>query len=273
MNTAFVTGVSRGLGEAVAVSLLADGWEVFGIGRSAGPALAVPGFELVRCDLADLPAALLPIERAMAAVASSTAFPVAASAAYSLSGSPVHSTAGSAPRSPARTPSRVVLVNNAAVAEPVGLLGTLTSEAILRSLTVNLAAPAVLANAFCASFADPAQPRLVINVTSGSAAHVMAGSGLYSVAKCGMEMLTRALTADHPEPAFRAVTLRPGIIDTDMQQFMRSRSTDELPNVALFQDFHQSGRLVDAATVAMKMLARLIDCEVEAGRTYAYAEL
>jgi benzil reductase ((S)-benzoin forming) len=239
MNTAFVSGVSRGLGEAIAASLLAAGWKVFGIGRSAGPALAVSGFELVRCDLADLPAALSSVEPAMRAVAA----------------------------------TRVVLVNNAAVAEPVGLMGTLDPEEIIRSLTVNLAAPAVLANAFCAAFRNPAQPRLVINVTSGSAAHVLAGSGLYSVAKCGMEMLTLALTADCPEPSFRAVTLRPGIIDTDMQKFMRSRSTDELPNVALFQGFHESGRLVDAATVAAKMRARLIDGDVEAGRTYSYAEL
>jgi benzil reductase ((S)-benzoin forming) len=239
MNAAFVTGVSRGLGEAIAASLLAAGWKVFGIGRTAGPALAVPGFELVRCDLADLPAALSSVTQAMRAVAA----------------------------------TRVTLINNAAMAEPVGLMGTLDSEEMIRSLTVNLAAPAVLANAFCAAFANPAQSRLLINVTSGSAAHVLAGSGLYSVAKCGMEMLTHALTADHPESSFRAVTLRPGIIDTDMQKFMRSRSTDVLPNVALFQDFHQSGRLVDAATVAAKMRARLIDAEVEAGRTYSYAEL
>jgi NAD(P)-dependent dehydrogenase (short-subunit alcohol dehydrogenase family) len=221
---------------------------------------------LIRCDLADVAAALAPVEQAMRAVASA--------AAQSPSASPVLSAAAAADsRSPAAVASRVVLVNNAAVAEPVGLLGTLSSEAIVRSLTVNLAAPAVLANAFCAAFANPTQSRLVINVTSGSAAHVLAGAGLYSVAKSGMEILTHALTADCPEPSFRAVTLRPGIIDTDMQQFMRSRSTGELPNVALFQGFHASGKLVDAATVAAKIRARLIDGEVEAGRTYSYAEL
>jgi benzil reductase ((S)-benzoin forming) len=269
VNTAFVTGVSRGLGEAIAVSLAAAGWKVFGIGRIAGPALGVEGFELVRCDLADLPAALLPVERAMlAASLSLSAVPASRPAAQVRAGA-----APAEPHAPGAASDRVVLVNNAAIPDPVGLLGTLRSEAIIRSLTVNLAAPAALANAFCAAFANPAQSRLVINVTSGSAAHVMAGSGLYSVAKCGMEMLTHALTADHPEPSFRAVTLRPGIIDTDMQQFMRSRSTEDLPGVALFQDFHASGQLVDAATVAARIRARLIEGPVEAGQTYRYAEL
>ena len=239
MNAAFVTGVSRGLGEAIAASLVDAGWRVFGIGRSAAPALAVPGFELVRCDLADLPAAL--------------------------------SSAGLAMRSV--TVDRAVLVNNAAEAGPVGLIGSLDAAAIIRSLTVNLVAPAALANAFCAAFADPRQPRLVINVTSGSAANVLAGSGMYSVAKCGMEMLTRALTADHPEASFRAITLRPGIIDTPMQEFMRTRSADQLPDVALFRKFHESGQLVEAATVAAKIRTRLIEGDTEAGRTYRYAEL
>lgn len=240
-DVAFVTGVSRGLGAALAEGLIAAGWRVVGIGRSAAPALAGRAFELVHADLGNLPGALAPVAAAMQAAAGGS--------------------------------GRALLVNNAAVAGPVGLLGTLADDDLLRALTVNLAAPVALANAFCAAFADTARERRIINVTSGLAGRAMAGASLYSIAKCGMEMLTRALTVEHGEETFRAVTLRPGIIDTEMQQYLRSRPADALPDVDVFADFHSSGQLVDAATVARKTLARLVDAGVEAGRTYNYAEL
>ena len=53
MKTAIVTGVSRGLGEALARTLLARGFAVTGIGRTSGAALTAPNYRFVVCDLAD----------------------------------------------------------------------------------------------------------------------------------------------------------------------------------------------------------------------------
>lgn len=53
---ALVTGASSGIGAAVAVRLLRDGWTVIGVSRSR-PALDDPGFEHCAADLAD-PASL-----------------------------------------------------------------------------------------------------------------------------------------------------------------------------------------------------------------------
>jgi hypothetical protein len=41
----------------------------------------------------------------------------------------------------------------------------------------------------------------------------------------------------------------------------------------MFQEFHASGQLVDAHTVAIKTCTRLVDADVEANRIYTYAEL
>lgn len=243
MNVAYVTGVSRGLGAAMAADLLAAGWQVVGIGRSSAPVLAGACYAFVDADLADLVAAA---PRAAAVMRANAR----------------------------RWPDgRAVLINNAARIEPVGVLGSLEVAALLQSLTVNLAAPTVMANAFCAAYATAAHARLVINVTSGLAGRAITGQSLYSIAKCGMEMLTRALTVDHADATFRAVTLRPGIIDTDMQRYIRNLSADVLPDVAMFANFHASGQLVAPATVAAKARAVLIEADVEAGRTYNYAEL
>ena len=53
MRAAIVTGVSRGLGEALAADLLGRGFRVLGVGRTDSPRLAHDAYRFVACDLAD----------------------------------------------------------------------------------------------------------------------------------------------------------------------------------------------------------------------------
>ena len=245
-RAAIVTGVSKGLGEALAAALLARGWQVTGVGRSAAARLAAagPAFRLVACDLAALDRLDAALGPEFAAIA-------------------------------AARPSAVCLVNNAATAEPVGVAGQLDAASLVRALGVNLAAPAVVANAFvrhCVTAATGADCR-VINVSSGAAVRAIPGAGAYSIAKAGLEMLTKMLDADVAAPGFRAVTLRPGIIDTPMQEYLRARRDAEMPSAPMFREFHSSGKLVAPDVLAAKIVARLLEAPVERGRTYDATEL
>ena len=242
MHSAIVTGVSRGLGEALARLLLARDFRVIGVGRNSSPRLAGGGYRFVACDLGDVAAIDAALEAPFAELA-------------------------------AARPATVCLINNAAMAAPVGVLGHLEAVEIEASLAVNLAAPTVIANRFCRVFADQVPQSRVINVSSGAAQSAIPGGALYSIAKAGLEMLTRSLAAEHRMPGFRAITLRPGIIDTPMQTFMRSQPAERLPSVAMFQDFHASGRLVPPDVAAATIIDRLVTADVEHGRTYSYAEL
>jgi benzil reductase ((S)-benzoin forming) len=170
-------------------------------------------------------------------------------------------------------PAAVCLVNNAATIEHVGVVGTLGTDAIDRSLRVNLAAPIALADLFCRVFEGDAVERRIINVSSGAAQHAIAGESLYSIAKAGLEMLTQTLASEHTSPRFQAITLRPGIIDTPMQAFARSQPASSFPSVAMFRQFHASGQLVAPDVVARAVVARLVEGRVESGRVYSYAEL
>jgi benzil reductase ((S)-benzoin forming) len=242
LNIAFVTGVSRGLGEALAVDLLAQDWSVVGIGRGRSQRLEHPKYRHVACDLGEPVAAAATVAPAFTAAA-------------------------------AQRPARAVLINNAAAAGPIGRSGELDAADIAAALAVNLTAPAVLANAFCRAFLATATELLVINVSSGSAESVLAGSGLYSAAKAGLETFTRGLAADHAGANFRAISLRPGIIDTEMQTFMRSQDPVRLPAVALFVDFHASGKLVAPDVAARTIVAKVVDGSIESGKMVRYAEL
>lgn len=238
---AFVTGVSRGLGAALAASLVARGFDVVGIGRSAPDTLASPRFGLLSCDLArlaDLPAVVGPMFDRYAR----------------------------------ERPQRSVLINNAATAAPVGYLAAADFGEIATAFAVNLSAPAILADLFCRKFVAPLKRR-VINVSSGAAVMALAGCSAYCAAKSGLESLTRTLAAEISDPGFRAIAIRPGIVDTPMQAFLRSQSEDRLPVVEKFIQFHAGGQLAPAETVAAAIVDRLVLGAVEHGRIYNIADL
>jgi benzil reductase ((S)-benzoin forming) len=237
-----VTGVSHGLGEALAFELLRRDLHVLGVGRRSSPRLGHPCYRFLRFDLAQ--ASMLPavLEPAFTAIAS-------------------------------ERPSYVCLVNNAATIDPVGVLGTAEADHIVTSMAVNLVAPVVLASEFCRVFRDDAVERRIVNVSSGAARSAISGESLYSIAKAGLEMLTRALAAEHASPRFRAISLRPGIMDTPMQSYARAQARERLPSVDMFRNFHEGGQLVPPDVVARKIVDRLLLAPVEQGRTYDYAEL
>jgi benzil reductase ((S)-benzoin forming) len=242
VKAAIITGVSRGLGEALAAALLARGFAVTGIGRVSSARLTGERYRFVHCDLADLAGTGAALTPAFHAIADAR-------------------------------PESVCLINNAATVEPVGLLGVLEDPKVALSLVVNLIAPFELANLFCRVFNDAALRRRVINVSSGAAERALPGNGPYCVAKAGLEMLTRQLVAEQEAPTFRAISVRPGVIDTEMQAFVRAQPIHVLPSVQLFRGFHESGQLVAPDVVAAKIVEKLVLGEIEQGRTYNYREL
>jgi benzil reductase ((S)-benzoin forming) len=241
-QAAIITGVSRGLGAALAGELLERGFTVLGVGRADNPALAGDRYRFVQFDLADAGGIDAALEPAFVAVKQ-------------------------------RRPRSVCLLNNAATVSPIGTLGVLDASEITSALAVNVAASVALANLFCRVFADPAMARRIINVSSGAAETALPGEAVYCVAKAGIEMLTRVLAAEQQGPRFRAITVRPGIIDTDMQAHARSQSPDVFPSVELFKRFYREGHLVAAEVVASKVADTLVLGDVEQGRTYSYQEL
>ncbi len=242
MRCVIVTGVSRGLGAALARVLLDREAVVLGVGRSSAAGLEGERYRFASCDLADvagIDAALAPAFGALS---------------------------GLSPRS-------VCLVNNAATVEPVGLVAMHDGAAIDRSLAVNLAAPVALSALFLRAFADTAVERRIVNVSSGAARSAIAGESLYCAAKAGLEMLTKVLAVEVRDATFRAVSLRPGVIDTDMQTVMRAQDEHVLPGVAMFRDFKSSGRLATPEDAALRIADRIVFGTVRHGATYAWPDL
>ena len=238
---ALVTGTTSGIGLAVAKALLGRGWEVVGLARREA-AVAHAHYRHVRVDLGDL--------NALAATTERDLVPVLQDGLW----------------------RRVGLVNNAATPGPLRPLEAVDPAALARVYTLNTAAPAGLMGAVLRH--TPAAARIrIVNVSSGAAVRPIPGSGTYNVAKAGLEMLTSVIAAEQRASGITAITIRPGIIDTPMQAFLRAQSEERLPAVGMFRGFHESSQLVPPDVTAAKIVERLVLGPVESGRTYSYAEL
>ncbi len=242
MRAAIVTGVSRGLGEALAAALLARDFTVLGVGRSASAKLSGERFRLAQCDLVQPASIEARVGPAFAAIAQ-------------------------------QRPDSVTLINNAAVGGPIGRIGALDIGQAERTIATNVAAPLALADLFCRTFDDDRVERRIVNISSGAAVRAIAGSGVYSMTKAAIEMLTLAIAADHTAPTFACVSLRPGIFETDMQREMRSHDPAVFPSVALFRGFKEQGLLKDPAEVAAAIVERIVLGRLEHGRVYSHTDL
>ena len=49
--------------------------------------------------------------------------------------------------------------------------------------------------------------------------------------------------------------LDPGVMDTDMQKNIRSKSENEMPNVELFKEYHKTEQLKSAQEVALDIVS------------------
>jgi len=230
-HLSIVTGASRGMGEAIAEGLFARGHRVLGISRGRSGRLEALGAEQWQADLADpLPAA----ERLEAW----------------LNGlDTLH----------AQHFASVTLINNAGVLTPPGPIDTVELAALSTAMRAGLEATLLLSSAFLRATRGWRSARRVLNISSGLGRRAMAGSAPYCAAKAGMDNLSRAMALDEEQRpnGARVVSLAPGIIDTAMQQQLRSADAGGFPDQKIFVDYHRAGQLASPADAAARVIAYL----------------
>jgi NAD(P)-dependent dehydrogenase (short-subunit alcohol dehydrogenase family) len=104
----------------------------------------------------------------------------------------------------------------------------------------------------------------IVSVSSAAAAIAVPGMSPYAVAKAAVEHFTRQVAAESGQYGVLAVCLRPGVIDTRMQEEMRSRPPDSIsPELrAAFNAYKERGMLVPPERPA-RMIAYLCSNRVD----------
>jgi NAD(P)-dependent dehydrogenase (short-subunit alcohol dehydrogenase family) len=211
-RTALVTGGGRGLGAAIAQELSERGAHVGVLARSPGEvrrvAAEVGGTALV-ADVAD--------PERLASVLQSF---------------------GEAD----------VVVANAGVVWPLGRFGDVDMHEWERALTVNVVGAARVVRAFLPGMLQRGWGRIV-TISSGAASPPgMPSANAYSTGKAALDMFTLHLAREIDGSGVTANAVRPGVVDTEMQTFMRSHSREQVG--AEFHDrfhgLHRRGELLPA---------------------------
>ncbi|NPA26211.1 MAG: SDR family NAD(P)-dependent oxidoreductase [Chloroflexi bacterium] len=145
------------------------------------------------------------------------------------------------------------VVNNAAIIQPIGPIAELDPYAWQTNWQVNVLGPAMVVR-----WALPAlrehQGR-VVNVSSGAAIKPYPSWAPYATAKAALNHFTRILAAE--EPRITTLAFRPGVIDTDMQRFIREHGAEHMPP-ELYQRFlhyREAGKLEPPERVARALIA------------------
>jgi 3-oxoacyl-[acyl-carrier protein] reductase len=123
-----------------------------------------------------------------------------------------------------------VLVNNAGVIEPIGVVGDTDPAQWARSIEINLigayyAIRAVLAGMIARGRGD------IINVSSGAALRPQEGWSGYCAGKAGLAMLTRSIDLEHRAAGIRVFGFQPGTTDTDMQVMIRASGINPISKI------------------------------------------
>jgi NAD(P)-dependent dehydrogenase (short-subunit alcohol dehydrogenase family) len=233
-RVALVTGAGRGIGRAVTLDLAASGAHVALLARSP--------------DQLDETARAVRAQGGNAAVLQTDL------------GDP-EAVAEAAARAETELGPVDILINNAAVVQPVGPTVTAPRAAWSAAFAVNVDAPFHFTQALLPSMLDRGWGRIV-NVSSSIAANpgAMVGMNAYAATKAALEAHTLNLAAELAGSGVTVNLYRPGSVDTAMQGWIRSQSPDEI-GAALHEHFrasYEQGSLITPEHSARSLVAQLV---------------
>lgn len=149
----------------------------------------------------------------------------------------------------------VVLINNAAIIDPIGPVTDFSLEEINDHMQVNLIAPVFLTGIIINKLRKHKCPQTYVVINSGAGMHPIQGWSLYCSGKSALRMFTHCLNSDYQmEKNYRFINFYPGVMDTQMQSTIRKQSAKKFHRVNEFKDLKTQNRLLSPDKVASALM-------------------
>lgn len=214
-----ITGVSSGIGKALAELLVSKNKQVLGIGRNTC-GLSSENYDFISCDLSNLDS-------------------VKALQLPGFSGA-------------------VTLINNAGVLGEIDRISTGQDIDFEGVFHVNTLAPLILTQKVYSMVADKSDFTLV-NISSGAAKRAIPSWAAYCSSKAALNMWSECFALEEKELGNtpKVYCVAPGVIDTNMQVHIRAAHSDSFSSHERFVELKESGQLSTPEETAIKLLQLL----------------
>lgn len=145
------------------------------------------------------------------------------------------------------------IVHNAGMISPIMPMSKAPSDAWAENIQVNLIGVQRLTKGIY-SLMQASEHCRVTTISSGASLRPLESWSSYCVAKAGQDMWARCLAEEGMKDGITAISIAPGIVNTDMQKEIRSADSEDFPSLSSFVGYYENGDLSDAKDVANKLL-------------------
>jgi len=221
MNILIITGGSNGIGKAIAKKYNSENFTVISISRSKATNVS---FQQITADLSNTSSAIDAIHMAFSSLILNAI-------------------------------TSITVVNNAGSLGEINTLGNLNSQKIQDTIQLNTTTPLVIANEVIRFTKNLTCKKQIINISSGAAVNPYAGWSVYCTSKAAIEMMTKTMALEQGELAngVKCIAIKPGVVDTNMQNSIRKTTATAFSNVERFKDLKENNELYSPEFVANRI--------------------
>ena len=214
-KTYIITGVSRGIGKALAEHFLSKSQSVIGIGRTNS--IQNPNFQFIELDLLD------------------------SSAIQNF-------------QLPTTENEEIILINNAGIIGDIERISSMKADSIDEIMQVNVVAPIKLTRKVSEFYGNSKQFTL-INISSGAGKRPIPSWAGYCASKAAIDLFSQTFLLEEQElgKKTRVYSVSPGVIDTDMQVQIRATDESSFSSLENFQKLKSEQKLETPERIALKL--------------------
>jgi benzil reductase ((S)-benzoin forming) len=136
-------------------------------------------------------------------------------------------------------------INNAGLLAPIGMARSLDPMAFATLMNVNVLGVFYGTRTALALFGQSGVAGTIVNISSGASRSPYAGWSAYCASKAAVDQFTRVVALEEAASGRRIYSLAPGVIETGMQELIRSQDSADFPAVDRFRGLKTEGLLGD----------------------------